>query len=225
MAKFGARYSCWAPFAASAEDNNPTKLPVYDTTVLQLGELNKANESLTFAEGSLPGDDKIVLYDRLFKDGKLDVESVYIANETAGKLFGVSVDEAKGLSFGDDDKPPYGGYGCITHHIGKSESYWQAVFYPKVKALPPTEDSITTRGDNLNFATDKLPFHVELPACRKYKIIKDFSTEAEAMQYIKDLFAGKAKVPGLADPAMRTQTNGGKTPEAGAVSSDPVGKK
>ncbi len=202
MAKFGARYSCWAPWKSGAEDNEPTKLPEYDATVLPLGELNKANEALTFAEGSLPGDDKIVLYERQFKDGKLDVESVFIANETAGKLFGASVDTDKALAFGDDDNPPYGGYGCITHHLSKSEHFWQAIFYPKVKALPPTEDSITTRGDNLNFATDKLPFHVELPACRKYKIVKDFAKEAEAIQYIKDLFAGKATVPGLHAPSL-----------------------
>lgn len=197
MAKFGARYSFWAPWQDSGEDADATKLPVYDPTIVQLGELNKVTEALTFAEGSLPGDDTIVLYERQFKDGKLDVESVFISNETAGKLFGTSVDESKGLAFGDEDKPPYGGYGCITHHLGKSEHYFQAIFYPKVKALPPTEDSITTRGDNLNFATDKLPLHVELPACRKYKIVKDFPTEAEAQKYIKDLFAGKAKVAGL----------------------------
>ena len=45
------------------------------------------------------------------------------------------------------------------------------------------------------------------------------------MQYIKDLFAGKAKVPGLAAPAMSAQVDGAKTAETSAVSADPAGKK
>lgn len=195
MAKYGARYSRWAPWAADYEDKDPKKLPKYGP-VVDVGQLNKINESLNFNEGSLPGDDQIVLYEKLFKDGTMDVESVYLPIKDAAAMLGAACDDSNGLAHGDDDKPPYGGYGSITHHVSKKKTYFEAIFYPKVKATP-TAETYETRGDNINFATDKMPFHVESPACRKYKIVKDFDTEAEATAYIDALFAGTAAVPGL----------------------------
>lgn len=195
MAKYGARYSRWAPWAEDFEDSDATKLPSYGKAV-DIGQLNKVTESLNFNEGSLPGDDQIVLYEKAFKDGTLDVESVYMAVADAAVMLGASHDEANGLAHGDDDVPPYGAYGCITHHLSKTKQYFQAAFYPKVKANP-TAETYETRGDNINFATDKMNFHVESPACRKYKIVKDFETEAEAKAYIDSLFDGTGEVPGL----------------------------
>lgn len=199
MAKYGARNSRWAPWAEGFEDTDPTKLPSYGE-VVDVGQLNKVNESLNFNEGSLPGDDQIVLYEKEFKDGNVDMESVYIPVKTAADMLGASCDDANGMSHGDDDKPPYGGYGFITHHISKTSKYFQVVFYPKVKASP-TAATFDTRGDNINFVTDKMPFHLESPACRKYKVVKDFATEAEAKAFLAACFAGTAKVPGLPDPA------------------------
>lgn len=204
MAKYGARYSHWAPWAKDFEDTDVTALPKYGT-VVNVGQLNKATESLNFNEGSLPGDDQIVLYEKLYKDGTVDVESVYLAVTDAATMLGASCDAENGLAHGDDDKPPYGGYGCITHHVSKTKSYFQAIFYPKVKAAASNE-TYETGGNGVNFSTDKLSFHVESPACRKYKIIKDFDTEEEARAYIDALFAGTATVPGLPTPAQTQQT-------------------
>ncbi|MGM9669720.1 MAG: hypothetical protein ACI3VZ_08210 [Faecousia sp.] len=195
MAKYGARYSRWAPWAKDFADTNTEALPKYDTPV-GVGELNKINETLNFKEGSLPGDDQIVLYEKLFKDGSMDVESVYLQVKDAATMLGASCDEENGLSHGDDDKPPYGGYGFITHHVSKTKTYFQAIFYPKVKATP-TAETYETRGDTINFTTDKMPFHIESPACRKYKVVKDFASEAAAKAYIDAIFAGTAAVPGL----------------------------
>ena len=200
MAKYGARYSRWAPWADNYEDIDHTKLPSYGDAV-DIGQLNKATESLNFREGSLPGDDQIALYEKNYKDGTLDVENVFTSVPDAAAILGASHDDANGLAHGDDDDPPYGGYGCITHHIKKGKQYFQAIFYPKVKASP-TAETYETRGDNINFATDKLSFHVESPACRKYKVVKDFDTEAEAKAYIDGLFKGTAAVPGLAAAAQ-----------------------
>lgn len=195
MAKYGARYSRWAPWAKDFEDTDATKLPTCGKAV-DIGQLNKVTESLNFSEGSLPGDDQIVLYEKTFKDGTLDVESVYMAVADAAAMLGAKSDAKNGLAHGDDDIPPYGSYGCITHHLSKAKHYFQAIFYPKVKANP-TAETYETRGDNINFATDKMNFHVESPACRKYKIVKDFETEAEAKAYIDSLFSGAGAVPGL----------------------------
>lgn len=198
MAKYGARKSFWAPLADAASDTDATKLPAY-SEAKSFGQLNKVTDSPNFSEGSLPGDDQIAIYEKSFKDGTVDAESVFLPVADAAKMLGSASDE-NGLSFGDDDTPPYIGFGFLTHHVGKGKKYFQAVFYPKLKASPSAE-TYETRGDNLNFATDKLSFRWESPACRKYKIVKDFDTEEAAASYIQGLFAGTAAVPGLAAPA------------------------
>ena len=146
MAKYGARYSRWAPWAADFDDTDATKIPKYGT-VVNIGQLNKASENLNFNEGSLPGDDQIVLYEKAFKDGTVDVESVYLAVKDAAAILGASCDEENGLAHGDDDKAPYGGYGAITHHVSKTKSYFQAVSTPRSR-LPsrarPTRPVATT---------------------------------------------------------------------------------
>lgn len=195
MAKYGARESFWAPWAEKAGDTDPKKLPAYGEKK-SFGQLNKVTDNPNFSEGSLPGDDQVALYEKQFKDGTVDAESVFLPVADAAAMLGASCDTENGLSFGDDDEPPYIGYGFITHHVGKGKKYFQLVFYPKLKASPMAE-SYETRGDNLNFVADKISFRWESPACRKYKIIKDFATEAEAKAYLDALFAGTAAVPGL----------------------------
>ena len=49
MAKYGARYSRWAPWADEFEDKDTQKIPKYGP-VVDVGQLNKINESLNFNE-------------------------------------------------------------------------------------------------------------------------------------------------------------------------------
>ena len=216
MATYGARYSRWAPWAEGFEDTDRTKLPRYGETA-EIGQLNKVNDSLNFNEGSMPGDDQIVLYEKNFKDGTVDVESVFIPISTAAvaELVRESYHRAEAarevrherLADGDDDKAPYGGYGFITNHVSKAKRYFQAIFYPKVKAAP-TSGSFDTRGDNINFVTDKMSFHLESPACRKYRVKKDFDAEEAAMAYLDGCFKGTSAIPGLPAPAEPAQQGG-----------------
>lgn len=199
MARYGARNAKWAPFAKEKPDESASALPKYQEAKT-FGQLNKVSDNLNFNEGSAYGDDAIVLYEKQFKDGTMDAESVYLPVVDAATMLGAKADEENGLSFTTDDNPPYIGYGFVTHHVSKEKHYFQAVFYPKLKAAPSSE-SYETRGDNITFATDKLSFHIESPLCRIYKIIKDFDTEDAANAFIDGLFAGTATPPGLAAAA------------------------
>lgn len=196
MARYGARNAKWAPFAAEKPDEDAAKLPSYQAAKT-FGQLNKVTDSLNFNEGSMHGDDAIILYEKKFKDGTVDAESVYIPLTDAATMLGAKADAENGLSHTADDSPPYIGYGFTTQHLSKNKNYFQAVFYPKLKASPSSE-TYETRGDNINFATDKLSFHIETPLCRIYKIVKDFDTEAAATAFIDGLFAGTVTPPGLA---------------------------
>lgn len=197
MANFGARNSMWAPWAAESPDTNPAKLPKYGEAV-SIGKLNKASDSINFVEGNLSGDDSIALYEKLFKDGTVEVHSVYLSLGQAAEMHGCAVNEKKtGLAFGSDDQAPYGGYGCTTTHVAPGKKYHQAIFYPKVRATAPTGDNYETRGENITFNPDKINLHLEEPACKKYKIVEDFDTEEAAKAYLEALFAGTAAVAGL----------------------------
>lgn len=199
MARYGARNSFWAPFAADSQDTDPTKLPAYGPA-RACGQLNKFTDSPNYVEGSLAGDDQIVLYEKAFKDGTCTEENVFIPMADAATMLGASYDDENGMALGDDDKPPYIGRGFVTHHVGKDGDSWESVFYPKLKANPSGSD-YSTKADNINFSADKMEYQWLSPACRKHKIVKDFATEAEANAYIAALFAGTAKVPGLPAPA------------------------
>ncbi len=200
MATFGARYSRWAPFAPTQADENKNAIPKYGA-VKTLGELNKLVDEITTIEGGLDGDDRKPIQAYAFSKGKVSVDSVFVALKTAAEVLGADVDEANGLAFSGEDQAPYGGYGCITHHQSPNKVYWQALFYPMVKAMVPAGETYTSRGDTLTFATDKLVFGVAEPLCGKYKIVKDFDTEKEANDYIDSLFSGTGKVPGLTGAA------------------------
>lgn len=197
MARYGAKNAKWAPFATETPDASATALPKYGEAKT-FGQLNKVSDTLNHNEGSAYGDDALVLYEKQFKDGTVEAESVFLPMEDAGTMLGAKTDSKNGISFTADDQPPYIGYGFTTHHISKDKHYYQAVFYPKLKASP-TSESYETRGDNITFATDKMSFHIELPLCRIYKIVKDFDTEADATAYIDALFKTGAAVPGLAE--------------------------
>ena len=200
MARYGARNSKFALFDPETPDTDGSKLPKYQSAKA-FGELNKVTDSPNFNEGSLHGDDSLALYDKAFKDGTVDAESVFLPVADAASILGAAHDEANGLAHGDDDAAPYIGYGFLTIHLGKGRRYYQVVFYPKLKATAVAE-TYETRGDNITFATDKMSFHWESPACRKYKVIKDFDNEAAATKYLDDLFAGTAAVAGLPAPAI-----------------------
>lgn len=195
MARYGAKNAKWAPFAAESADANAKALPKYGTAKT-FGQLNKVSDTINHNEGSAYGDDAMILYEKQFKDGTVDAESVFLPIADAGAMLGAKVDADNGISFSADDQPPYIGYGFTTHHVSKDKHYYQAVFYPKLKATP-TSESYETRGDNINFATDKMSFHIELPLCRIYKISKDFESEAEATAFIDALFTSGSGAPGL----------------------------
>lgn len=203
MARYGARNAMWAPYAAEKPDVDPKKLPLY-SEAKTFGELNKVTDNLNFIEGTQHGDDAIALYAREFKDGTVDAESVYIPLADAATMLGAKTDSKNGLTRSVDDKPPYIGYGFLTKHLSRDKTYWQVVFYPKLKAMPGGSSTYDTRGDNINFATDKLQFHVEATLCGSYKIEKDFDTEEAATAYRDGLFTGASVPPGFETQATGT---------------------
>lgn len=195
MAIYGAKNQKWAKWADESPDADAKKLPKYDAAKT-LGELNKVTDQYNFVDGSLAGDDVTVLYEKKFKDGSVKVSSVYISVKDNAEIHGSKSDAKDGMASSASDDPPYVGYGFTTMHKSRSNTYFQVVFFPKLKASPDGR-TYDTRGENISFTTDDLSFHMEVPLCGVYRVIKDFATEAEAIAYLDTLFGGTAAVPGL----------------------------
>ena len=111
MAKYGAKYLKWAPFAALAPDASASAYPKYGTPIA-LGSLVKVTDSPSYNEGKLYGDNALKINASEFKECGVDVEVTELANATASAVFGATL-AASGddtdLKFSAEDNAPYGG--------------------------------------------------------------------------------------------------------------------
>lgn len=177
----------WAPFASSNPEPDGS-VPHYGTPT-NLGALNKATETINWAEASAYGDNARKVYIKEFKDGQLAVETLYIPIATMAKLVGGTVESGSeaNLHLGSEDAPPYGGLAFyVSAMTDGGAKYYQAIWYPKVKAGLDAKD-YSTKGDSIVLNNAKLTFAIQACKTGDWKILSpEFQTEAEAVSWIND---------------------------------------
>lgn len=180
-------YPMWAPFA----DENPEpegELPSYGTP-LSLGELNKFQYTPTMNEGKAYGSSVLARYLSVFKEGTAQITLLDVENSIKAKILGATLDETTGLIYRVDDKPPYGGYGCIAGTLlaGNKQGFF-GMFLPKLKAVIQGKE-LDTNGENIQLTSETLNL--------TYSATKDgthfmqspyFDTKAEAMAWVDQRF-------------------------------------
>lgn len=185
--EYGAKMIQWAPFASSNPEPDGS-VPHYGTPT-NLGALNKATETINWAEASAYGDNARKAYIKEFKDGQLAVETLYIPIATMAKLVGGTVESGSeaNLHLGSEDAPPYGGLAFyVSAMTDGGDKYYQAIWYPKVKAGLDAKD-YSTKGDSIVLNNAKLTFAVQACKTGDWKILSpEFDTEAEAVSWIND---------------------------------------
>lgn len=192
MAKYGALYLKWAPFAADNADEDASKLPKYQAAVT-LGSLISVADSVNVQSATISGDD--VVEDRIdeVSDYSLAVGITELENEVAGKVFGAEIESTSSdLSYGFDDEAPQGGLGLVSKRRFKGKTFYKGIFYPKVQAV---RQGVTynTKGTSITLSGDDLQFNGTAPACRKSKIeSKALDTEAEAKSWVDKKFTESA---------------------------------
>ena len=85
MAKYGAKYIRWAPFAETTPETDG-ELPDYGTPV-SIGELIKVTDAPTFNEAKLYGDNALQIYVNEYKECSVDVEVTDISNANAAAIY------------------------------------------------------------------------------------------------------------------------------------------
>lgn len=168
MAKYGARYLKFAPFAAT----NPEPANAYPNygASTQLMKLVKVSDSPNLVEAKHYADDELDEYVAEIGEADLDVEVSDISTDQAAAILGAAKDDQTGDVAYGEDAAPYGGLGFVSCKMVNGVRSYVGVYYPKVKAALQGED-YETKGENITFANGKMKFKAARAANGKWKVI------------------------------------------------------
>lgn len=143
---------------------------------------------ITNNEAKLYADDSLAESDTSFSSGTV---TMGIDNEdqvTMAALLGHTVAETGEMVRRVDDTAPYVGFGrIIVKMVGGAYKY-KVEFLYKVKFSEPNQ-SDTTKGENVAFATSEISGLVSALANGKWSETKTFDTKAAALTYLEGLLA------------------------------------
>lgn len=185
MAKYGAKYLRWAPFAETEPDADAASFPKYGDPI-SLGSLVKVTDSPSFNEAKAFGDNALEEHVNEFKECGVAVEVTELANSVASAVLGAKIESegGKDLVFSTEDNAPYGGLAFYINKMVKGVKSYHGIYYPKAKAaMQGTE--YATKGDSITLAGGALNFTAAAPANGKWKVESDdFPTEKEAKDWV-----------------------------------------
>lgn len=130
MAKYGASYLYFAPFAEADPDTNAAKLPKYGTKV-HLGSLITVADTPNVQSAEISGDNAVE--DRVDEVADYDVSTsvTELENAVAAAVFGSNLSSDGDLSYSFDDESPQGGLGLISKRKYKGKVFYKGIFYPQ----------------------------------------------------------------------------------------------
>ena len=185
MAKYGAKYLQWAPFAAENPDALETAFPKYGDPI-SLGALVSVTDTPTFNEAKMYGDNALKEHVNEFKECGVAVELTDLANSVASAVLGATISEEteNDLEFSAEDNAPYGGLAFYINKMVDGVKSYHGIYYPKLKASMQGT-AYTTKGDSITLAGGSLNFTAAAPMNGKWKVESDdFPTEAEAKAWV-----------------------------------------
>ena len=185
MAKYGAKYLQWAPFAAENPDALETAFPKYGDPI-SLGALVSVTDTPTFNEAKMYGDNALKEHVNEFKECGVAVELTDLANSVASAVLGATISEEteNDLEFSAEDNAPYGGLAFYINKLVDGVKAYHGIYYPKLKASMQGT-AYTTKGDSITLAGGSLNFTAAAPMNGKWKVESDdFPTEAGAKAWV-----------------------------------------
>lgn len=180
MAQFGAK----KPYFVPIKDEPENALPTYDGDPVRVGRLVKADLTVTMASGKLNADDALAESVDEFVSGSVAMETDDMTDDVASTVYGATVVD-KEIHYKAGDTPPLGGMAFIRVLMRQGKKIYKGVFFPKVKAVLGNENN-PTKGDSITFGTSATTFTVFACNSDDWRIMEEFSTEAEAEGWIKE---------------------------------------
>lgn len=192
MAYFGLSKPIIAPWTA---DNTYAAGQIF-----QCGKLTATNVTPNSKEGSLYADNGLAEYVKEFTDADISATIDKLPVAAATILFGHTASGTGSnptVTHKADDSSPYVGYGFVVDKIESNVKKYQACILCKVKFSEGAQD-FTTKGDSISFGTPAISGKaVAQESDKAWKIVSpDFSTAAEAYNWILTQFGGGSADPG-----------------------------
>lgn len=169
-------------YAAALDESGVT--PKY-TKGFKVGEGMTAQIQPQYAEGSAYGDNRRVKYKKKFKNANVTLGVTTLPKDAQSVMFGRTEGEANEVVSKNADESKYVGLGMYaTEEDSTDTKKYTAVWLYKVKFEDPGDD-FETEGENITFKTPSLSGSAETLADGSWRVKKQFSTEAEAITWLK----------------------------------------
>ncbi len=153
----------------------------------QVGEGMTIQIAPQYAEGSVYGDNRRVIYKSKFKNATVTLGVTRMPIEAQSVFFGRTVGDDNEVVRSSSDVANYVGLGCVANKEDEDSTVtYEAAWLHKVKFSDPGLD-LETEGENITFKTPSLSGSAEALSTGEWITTKEFSTEAEAVAWIKEL--------------------------------------
>lgn len=139
-----------------------------------------------YAEGSLYADDIQSEYDKEFVSAETTLNTDTIPIKARESVFGHKMNETE-VEFAADDESNFVGVGWISVEKLDGKKSYTGNFLPKVKYAEPSEE-YTTKGENIEYKTPSITGRALAEEDGKWKYVKSFDTEKEALDYVYGKF-------------------------------------
>ncbi len=179
MAKYGAKCPCFAPFVSEAADGTVT----YGMGI-RIGKLSVANLTVNLASGQSWGDDDIDEDISEFASGTFALETTDMLDSVASVIYGSQIVDGELIDSVDDEAP----FGCVGFYKAvqrEGKRYFQAVWFPKTKAILGNDNN-NTRGQSIAFSTVPTTFNIYRPTKGQWRYRKTFSAEGDAIAWLEN---------------------------------------
>lgn len=138
-----------------------------------------------YSEATLYGDNELAEYAKQFTNADVTLTVTTLPAEAASVIFGHEVDaETNEVTFAAGDEANSVGYGFYATESVNGVTSCVACWLPNVKFTEAAE-SYTTKGESIEFKTPSMEGKAGVNAEGIWKLKKTFSTEAEALAWLK----------------------------------------
>ena len=139
-----------------------------------------------YAEGSLYADDIQSEYDKEFVSAETTLNTDTIPSEARESVFGHKMN-----------------VGWISVEKNDGKKSYTGNFLPKVKYAEPSEE-YTTKGENIEYKTPSITGRALAEDDGKWKYVKSFPTEKEALDYVYGKFGAALETHSASDKQKTT---------------------
>jgi phi13 family phage major tail protein len=173
----------WYSKLTEAQDGTPT----YDGAK-SFGKAVSCSVSITNNSAMLYADDALAESDTSFQSGTVTLGVDDNREATFADILGHEIDEGGEVVYNSEDVAPWVALGRVVVKMVNNVKIYKAMVLYKVKFAEPSEDE-NTKGESVEFSTPTIEGTIAQLANGDWKVAKTFTSKADAVAYIQELFA------------------------------------